>query len=142
MEKHVKMGTNARLYKGTVLIGCADSIKYSIKADKLPTKCQGTAGVNTAEPGDLSYEWSITALWKMFTSSEESSNISANDWVEAIQVGTEVTIKFQGEDTGDNVYTGVGYTENVELNGKLNENGTLSVSGWFNTLTPSTKPAP
>ena len=45
-------------------------------------------------------------------------------------------------ETGDNVYTGVGYTESVELNGKLNENGTLSVSGWFNTLTPSTKPAP
>lgn len=141
MAKHVKMGSNARLYKGTFLIGCADSIKYSIKADKLPTKCQATGGVNTAEPGDLSYDWSITALWKMFTSAEESTNISAKDWVEAIKAGTEVTVKFQGEETDDDVYTGVGYTENVELNGKLNENGTLSVSGWFNSLTITAKPA-
>lgn len=141
MAKHVKMGTNARLYQGTVLIGCADSIKYSVKADKLPTKCQGTAGTNTAEPGDLSYEWSISALWKMFTSSEESTNISAKDWFTAVKSATEITIKFQGEETDDDVYTGVGYTENLEMNAKLNENGSISVSGWFNSLAVTQKPA-
>lgn len=142
MAKHVKMGSNARLYQGSVLIGCADSIKYSVKADKLPTKCQASGGVNTAEPGDLSYEWSISALWKLFTSGEEATNISARDWFTAVKSATEITIKFQGEDTGDDVYTGVGYTENLEMNAKLNENGTLSISGWFNTLEISTKPAP
>lgn len=135
-----KLGGNYRIYKGTILIGCADSADESINVDKIPTKCQTLAGINTFDPGDLTYSLSFKGIYTTYTSPDAATNISADAiWTDAAG-GTEVTVVLGGPTTGDAIKTYVGYIESVKLGHKVGDNSTYDVTMWANSCTPGTRP--
>lgn len=133
------MSKNARFYIGTVVVGCATDFKLTIKADKLSTVCQGSGDVKTSTPGMIEYTWECSGLTRQFDDTEETTNISILDWIDSINAGTVLTVKFEGTTTGDATHSLNAYVENISMTHKVNEVGTYQASGWGNSYTKTVK---
>jgi hypothetical protein len=133
------MGTSVRVYIGSVLWGCATSIKITAKVKKLDVNCQGSGTTDIAFPGNLSYTFSVSGLYRQFDSSDEATNISVKDQITSVQAGTEVTIKAESVATGGDVLTGVGYFDSLDLDMPYNEVAKFASGGWLNSLVLSAK---
>ena len=135
----VIMGANALFKVGTKVVACASDFKLTIKPTKLSTVCQGSGEINTGKPGNKDITWSCSGLAKFFTSEEETDNISPTDWIDAIMNNTSLTIVFEGQATGDRIYTLVGFLDNYDESGKVFEISTYTASGWANSFVKSLK---
>lgn len=133
------LGTSVRVYIGSVLWGCAQSIKITAKVKKLDAQCQGTGTTDVAYPGNIGYTFSVNGLYRQFDSTDESTNISVKDQITSIQANTEVTIKAESVATGGDVLTGVGYFDSLDLDMPYNEISKFASGGWLNSLTLSAK---
>ena len=139
-------GENVFLYvvvSGTPkLIGCATKITVDVNVAKETTLCQGSGGKITGKPGAKEYSFQIEGMNRKFASSDLTTNHGYDQFFDTIDDNEEVTIKFEDEDGPGIIYTGVGYLQNLNKALEVMKNSTYSTSGWFNSLTKTTKPAP
>lgn len=124
---------NVSFFKDDVLVGCVESMEISETVTKIGTKCQGSGGVNTAEPGNVEYSWSCSGIEKVYSSGELTTNVSINEFWDDAAAGTEVTIVYGGTVTGDDVETLVGYIQTVSKKATVDDKSTYDVSGWANS---------
>jgi len=133
------LGTSVRVYIGTILWGCAQSIKITGKVKKLEANCQGSGTTDVAFPGNDSWTFSVNGLYRQYDSTDETTNISVKDQIGSVQNKTEVTIKAEATATGGDVITGVGYFDSLDLDMPFNEIAKFASGGWFNSLVLSAK---
>jgi hypothetical protein len=127
------LAQNVSFFVGSVLVGCVKSMDISETVTKIGTKCQGSGGVNTAEPGNIEYSWSAEGIEKAYSSGELATNVSVNTFWDGCGAGTEITIVYGGTVTGDDVETMVGYVGQCSKKGQVDGESTYSVSGWGNS---------
>ena len=136
-----EFGVNAHFYMGTKLVFCAETIEITVTVEEIANKCQGNVGINTARPGDKSFSWSAAGVDHILTGTELTSDVSGDQFLDLTLAGEEVTIIYGGSAAGDPIKTGVGYIRECKQSAARGEDGKYNVSGWFNTLTPGTRPA-
>lgn len=135
-----RLAKNIRFWKGTVLIGCADGGDETVTIQEIPTKCVGSNGIETIEPGDVKYDLSVKGIYKQYTSSDAAANISVDQlWDDAV-AGTEVTMIVGGAASGDQITTYVGYFLSVKKSHAIGSVSTYDATFRANSCVKSTRP--
>lgn len=134
-----RLAKNIRIYRGTVLVGCCDGGDETVTVEEIGTKCVGSNGINTRDPGDVSFDLSLKGIYTTYTSPDAATNVSADQfWADAV-AGTEVTIVYGGANTGDAITTYVGYVKSVKKGHSIGAMSTYDVSAWANSCTQGTR---
>lgn len=135
-----RLEKNIRLYKGTVLIGCCDGADETVTIEEIPTRCVGSNGVITADPGDAKYDLSLKGIYTRYTSPDAATNVSADQfWADAV-AGTEISIIVGGAASGDTIKTYVAYIKTVKINHAIGSMSTYDITAWANSCVQSTRP--
>lgn len=133
-----RLSGNVAVLYGTTVIGCAKTLKLDFKVDKLDSACQGSEGVNTAEPGNIGYTFSLSGIEKVYTAGDAASNISIDQmWADAIG-GDSITLVYKGTEIGQPLETYVGYFESGTKNIDIANLSNYELSGWANSRTTGT----
>lgn len=131
-------GNSVSLYVDDILVGCAKSIEISLEATELDTSCQGQGNLSQAKPGRIKATWSIEMLDRQATAGDSATNITGDNIFTKITNGTAVTILYGTNTAGDIVHEGSGYIKSFKQSGSLDGIGSISCSGWFNSITQTT----
>jgi hypothetical protein len=134
-----RLAKNIRFYKGTVQVGCVDGGDETITVDEIGTKCVASNGINTADPGDVTYDLNFKGISTSYTSPDAASNVEAEAFWDDAEAGTEITVIVGGANTGDKIKTYVGWVKSVKINHSIGANSTYDVAVRANSCTKGTR---
>lgn len=136
-----RLSKNVAIKLGTKVIGCAKTFKTGFKVNKLDSACAGSNGIDTAEPGNVSFTFEIGGIERVYTEGDIATNVAITEmWAKAL-AGEEVTIIETGPAAGDPIETYVGYFESGDKNVDIANLSQYNLSGWANSRVAGTVPA-
>lgn len=139
--KNVLFGEDAFVYDGTTLIGCLKNFKVTSSTKEIDVTCTGSGQVEQVQLGKSSYKWDCELFHRYATTgAEDSSNITAWDFISKYQAKTEITLVMKGSGTltaGMETYTGIGFISSISLAGNDGDAMSFNASGSFNSFTPT-----
>lgn len=136
-----EFGVNANFYFEGKLVGCAETIEITITVDEIGNKCQGNVGINTKRPGDVSFTWSANGVDVYIDGAELTTDVSGDQFWSLADAGTEIDVIYGGPAAGNPIKTCVGYLNKVTQSNQRGEEAKYDIAGWFNSVTPGTRPA-
>lgn len=89
-----------------VLVGCAQEFSFTVNRAELNTSCKSTGEWGSAKGGQKTWTFSLTGIYKIYTTLEAPDNFSVDDWFDKIDDGTVVKLRGGTSTVGDKSYSG------------------------------------
>jgi len=118
---HVK---DLTVYKGSTAYACATDASLEVNNSLREILCKDTSGWKEFKDGQKDWSMSISGLFAY------DHTLGGEELITDLIAGTEITVRFSTEETGDTYYEGTAYVTNVSLNsaGGAGENASYSAT--------------
>ena len=128
MPLKIETGFNLQITLGTIVLGCAQTVKFGSAREVKNATCTASGGVKETIPGEKSYTMSADALMRVATGTDVALNVTVKTLEEAFEAGTFLTFSFGTSTTGATKKTGTCYIQSLEQTGGATEDAKFSVT--------------
>lgn len=128
---------NVNVSVGGIIVGCAKSANLKVSRKMDPATCGASNAWEEYSPGRKAATGSIAAEYRIFTTAEAATNVSAVDVFDLLDEGTLVDIEYGTKTTGDTRFHGTAFISG--FNYDQPESGVVTWSGDLTFSGPITK---
>ena len=128
MALKVETGFNLQISIGTIVIGCAQTVKFGSAREVKDATCAASAGVKESVPGQKSYTMSADALMRVATGTDIATNVTVKTLEEAFEAGTLLAFSFGTSTVGATKKAGTCYVQSLEQTGGATDDAKFSVT--------------
>jgi predicted secreted protein len=100
--------TGATVTSGLTNVGCASSVSLSVQGEAIDVTCRASGSWKEAVSGNKSWTAELSGIYKVYTSGETATNISAVNWFNMLTSGTSALIRVGSLTSGDPYWYGYG----------------------------------
>lgn len=115
--------TDLTIYKAGTAYGCATDGTLEISQTVREILCKDTSGWKEVKSGQKEWSMSVSGLFAY------DATLGGEELITDLTAGTEITIRFSTESTGDTYYEGTAQVQSVTLGASgVGENATYSAT--------------
>jgi hypothetical protein len=98
------------------VFGCAQSASFSTKREMTDVSCKATGNFKTQKPGAESWDGSLSAIVRTFSTAELPTNVTLREMYAALKEGALVELEYEIGGAADGfVFTSSAYLSNVDI---------------------------
>ena len=109
------LATNVVIKINDKVFGCAQSASFSTKVEMTDVVCSATGGFKKQVPGMESWDGSISAIARTFTTGELATNVSLREMYTTLREKTLVDVEYELGGVSGEVFTSKAYLSNVDI---------------------------
>ena len=118
-----------------ILVACSNSVSVKATRKEIATTCVGSGDTEQATTGKAKYTFTMEVAWRQTTGSDIATNVTAYEFWTKFMANTE--IEFEIKPSGatfdeDVIIMATGFIKDIDANGTMDEQGKMSISGFFN----------